>query len=149
MKAAPCSWRVVTWRICSLRLSASRTSIVSSPGTEKTHSQPSASRHSTRRSAAVRGRALERASAGPGEHHDPDLGHVVDGPAKALAPEAAVLDAAVRHVVDPVGRHVVHDHAPDFQLLEGPPGMCQVVGEDTGLQTEERVVDAADGVVEV
>src|SRR6478752_3300896 len=54
MNAAPCSWRVVTWRIRSDRLSASRTSIVSSPGTEKTYSQPSVSRHSTRRSAAVR-----------------------------------------------------------------------------------------------
>ena len=36
MKAAPCSWRVVMWRIRSVRDSASRTSIVSSPGTEKT-----------------------------------------------------------------------------------------------------------------
>ena len=34
--------------------SASRTSIVSSPGTEKTYSQPSAARQSTRRWAAVR-----------------------------------------------------------------------------------------------
>src|SRR5436190_22140641 len=37
------------------RLSASRTSMVSSPGTEKTNRQPSAARHSTNRSAAVRG----------------------------------------------------------------------------------------------
>src|SRR5258705_3874095 len=42
----------------SLRDSASRTSSVSSPGTEKTYSQPSASRHSTSRSAAVRVRAV-------------------------------------------------------------------------------------------
>src|SRR6186713_2993537 len=53
MNAAPCSCRVVT---CLIRVSsarASRMSIVSSPGTEKTHSQPSAARQSTRRRAAV------------------------------------------------------------------------------------------------
>jgi hypothetical protein len=54
MKAAPCSWRVVTWRTVGRRDNASRTSIVSSPGTEKTQSTPSAERQSTRRSAAVR-----------------------------------------------------------------------------------------------
>ena len=58
MNAAPCSCRVVTWRTDSVRDSASRMSIVSSPGTEKTQSQDSAARQSTRRSAAVRaGRA--------------------------------------------------------------------------------------------
>jgi hypothetical protein len=53
MNAAPCSWRVVTWvmRVSSAR--ASRMSIVSSPGTENTHSQPSAARQSTRSWAAV------------------------------------------------------------------------------------------------
>ena len=38
MNAAPCSWRVVMCRTVSVRDSASRMSIVSSPGTEKTHS---------------------------------------------------------------------------------------------------------------
>src|SRR6187397_2095283 len=55
MNAAPCSCRVVMWRTTSWRLSASRTSIVASPGTEKTYSQPSAARHSTSSVAAVRG----------------------------------------------------------------------------------------------
>src|SRR5436190_5597889 len=54
MNAAPCSWRVVMWRTRLSRLSASSTSIVSSPGTENTYRQPSVARHSTRRSAAVR-----------------------------------------------------------------------------------------------
>src|SRR5450759_473472 len=54
MNAAPCSCRVVMWRTASWRLSASRMSIVSSPGTEKTYSHSSAARHSTRREAAVR-----------------------------------------------------------------------------------------------
>src|SRR4029077_12493449 len=56
MNAAPRAWRVVTCRISGRRDRASRTSIVSSPGTEKTYSQPSAARHSTSRAAAVRGR---------------------------------------------------------------------------------------------
>src|SRR3954462_8767937 len=57
MNAAPCSWRVVTWRgpfASAAAPSASSTSIVSSPGTEKTYSQPSAVRHSTSNWAAVR-----------------------------------------------------------------------------------------------
>src|SRR5262245_6515861 len=58
MKAAPCSWRVVTWRTPVWTLRASRTSMVSSPGTENTYSQPSAARQSTRRWAAVRARVV-------------------------------------------------------------------------------------------
>src|SRR5216117_1287397 len=94
MNAAPCSWRTVTWRIDSLRASDSRTSSVSSPGTEKTYSQPSASRQATSRSAAVRALASTLAPAvrtakddllGLREDHDPQLGHVLDGPAQALA----------------------------------------------------------------
>ena len=53
MNAAPCSWRVVTCRMRLSSASASRMSIVSSPGTENTHSQPSAARQSTSRREAV------------------------------------------------------------------------------------------------
>src|SRR3712207_4311603 len=42
------------WRTWGWSASASRTSIVSSPGTLKTYSHPSAARQSTRRCAAVR-----------------------------------------------------------------------------------------------
>ena len=60
-------------------------------------------------------------SARLGQHHDPDLGHVLDRPAQALAAQAGVLDAAVGHVVDPVGRDVVDDDAADLELAERPP----------------------------
>ena len=81
--------------------------------------------------------------------HDPDLGHVLDRVAQALAAEAGILDAAVGHVVDPVGRDVVDDDAAHLELGERSPGAGQVVGEDAGLQAEHRVVDARDRVVEV
>ena len=55
-----------------------------------------------------------------GEHHDPDLGHVLHRLAQALAAEAGVLDAAVGHVVDPVGRDVVDDDAADLELARTP-----------------------------
>src|SRR5258705_4566318 len=87
MNAAPCSWRVVMWRRAPCRLSASRTSIVSSPGTEKTYSQPSAARHSTSSAAAVRG-----ASVMPGSLRDGAFGtarathtHRMDGTLLRLA----------------------------------------------------------------
>ena len=65
MNAAPCSWRVVMWRTVGWSASASRMSIVSSPGTEKTYSQRSASRHATSRSAAVRGLGVATTAARP------------------------------------------------------------------------------------
>src|ERR1041385_8388141 len=88
-------------------------------------------------------------SAGPGQHHDPDLRHVLDGPAGALTPQPGVLDAAVRHVVDPVRRDVIDDHAADLEPVERSPGMVQIVREDPRLEAEHRVVHAADGVLDV
>ena len=64
-------------------------------------------------------------------------------------PEPGVLDAAVRHVVDPVGRDVVDDDTADLELVEGLPGVREVVGEDAGLESERAVVDLAHGVREV
>src|SRR5438552_17289819 len=64
MNAAPCSWRTVMWRMASVCDNASRTSSVSSPGTEKTYSQPSASRQATSSSAAVATGGSVRARAG-------------------------------------------------------------------------------------
>src|SRR3990172_9909531 len=84
-----------------------------------------------------------------GQDHDPDLGHVLDRPAEALPAEAGILDPAVGHVVDPVGRDVVDDDAPDLELAEAPPGIGEVVREDAGLEAEEAVVDLPDRVVEV
>src|SRR4029078_2880928 len=81
--------------------------------------------------------------------HDPDLGHVVHRVPQSLAPEPGILDPAVRHVVDPVGRDVVDHHTADLELRERTPGPGQVVGEDAGLETEHRIVDAGDGGVEV
>src|SRR5437763_16950426 len=71
MKAAPCSWRVVMWRTSARLPSASRMSIVSSPGTENTYSQPSAARHSTRSWAAVRCVTPGRVAGDVGSSADP------------------------------------------------------------------------------
>src|SRR6187401_1147198 len=75
MNAAPCSCRVVMWWTASWRLNASRTSIVSSPGTEKTYSQPSAARHSTSSAAAVRGASVMPASLRAGRSRRPGHRH--------------------------------------------------------------------------
>src|SRR4051812_7688633 len=178
MNAAPCSWRGGTGRIEMWSTRGSRMSIVSSPGTEKTYSQPSATRQSTRRWAAVRPdrSRVTRPSLGfesrpatrwrvtrlrpcagrrpasslrRGEDHDPELRHVLDRPAQPLATEPGVLDAAVRHVVDPVRRHVVDDDAADLERAERLPGVVEVVREDAGLEPEEAVVDGANRLVEV
>ena len=86
---------------------------------------------------------------GLGEDHDADLGHVLDRPAQAFATDAGVLHAAVWHVVDAVGRHVVDDDATDVEPIERAPGVGQVVREDARLQPVVGVVDAADRLVEV
>src|ERR1700676_577633 len=52
MKAAPCSWWVVT-KVIGLSSSASMMSIFSSPGTPKMYSTPSFSRHFTNSCASV------------------------------------------------------------------------------------------------
>jgi len=46
--------------------------------------------------------SLVRCSGRRTHHHQPDLRHVLDGKANALAAEAALLNAAVGHVVHPV-----------------------------------------------
>src|SRR5580765_7018950 len=84
-----------------------------------------------------------------GEDHDPDLGHVLDRPPKPLAAQPGILDTAVRHVIDPIGRDVVDDYAADLELGEGAPRVGQVVGEDPGLEPEHRVVDPGDRRAEV
>src|SRR5437773_4975517 len=56
------------------------------------------------------------------EHHDPGLGHLVHRVAKALAPVARFLRAAVRHLVGPEGAHVVHDQAANLELAVSQHG---------------------------
>src|SRR5271167_4378298 len=52
------------------------------------------------------------------DHERLQLGHLLHRVAHAFASEAAVLDAAVREVVDAQRRIIVGDHAADLQLLE-------------------------------
>src|SRR5262245_24372246 len=136
MNAAPCSWRVVTWRTVEWSASASSTSIVSSPGTENTHSQPSAARQSTRRWAAVRrGAGLTRLSLRGVGDLDPDgvevevlpvhRGHVDDPD-----PEVRRAQLAERPRVAPVvGRRaqgVGREAVGDVDLLGRRPARAAV-----------------------
>ncbi len=67
----------------------------------------------------------------------------------AFATDAALLDPAIGHVVDAVGGHVVDDHAADVELLEGAPGMAQIVGEDPCLQAEAAGVDLGESLLDL
>lgn len=67
------------------------------------------------------GRKIQLATScqGLADHQQSNFRHVVDGVTNALSTESAVLDAAVRHVVDTPGGHVADDHAPHFQFVPG------------------------------
>src|SRR4051794_18428824 len=110
---------------------------IAPPAMPKYRSTPASSNHS-----AIASTTLIRSSCVASlprrQHEQARLGHVLDRPAETLAPQARVLDAAKRHVVDPVGRSVVHDHAADVQALERAPGMVEVVREHARLQPEAR-----------
>src|SRR5579862_8599086 len=82
-------------------------------------------------------------------HHEPQLRHVLDRIADALAAEARVLHAAVGHVVDAERRHVVDHDAADLQLVPRALGMRERIGEHAGLQPEVAVVHARERLVEI
>src|SRR4051812_28792552 len=112
---------------------ASMNGQIAPPAMPKYRSTPVSSNHS-----AIASTTLIRSSCvgslPPRQHEQARLGHVLDRPAEPLASQAGVLDAAERHVVDPVGRSVVDDHSADVQALECAPGVVEVVGEEAGLE---------------
>src|SRR5215210_3235500 len=83
------------------------------------------------------------------ERHELQLGHLLDRVAQALAAEAGLLDAAVRHVVDAERRHVVDDQAADLDAVEGAVDDAHVVREEPRLQPEVARAGRADRVVDV
>src|SRR6266849_3676012 len=64
------------------------------------------------------------------------FGHFFNRVAQAFAPQAGVLHAAVRHVIDPESRHFTDHQAAHFQCLEGPRDALEIAREDAGLQAE-------------
>src|ERR687891_1012635 len=82
------------------------------------------------------------------EDHDPWLGHLLDRVPKPLAAIAGVLGPAVRHLVGPEGRHVVHDDPADSDLPVREHGPVDVAGEHPALEPEGRAVDLVDGLLE-
>ena len=69
----------------------------------------------------TRSRSLRRGA----HHHQADLRHVLDGEADALAPEAAVLHAAVGHVVHAPGGNVADHHAAHLEHGPRRAGPCR------------------------
>ena len=124
-------------------------------GTART--TPAVSGRAARRPGTA-GRARETfASASPLENssfrcrraQQPQLGHLLDGVADALAALSRFLDPAVGRVVHPEAGYVV-DHQPThldpLKRVEDP---SDVVGEESSLDAVGRVVDRRDSLVEV
>ena len=82
------------------------------------------------------------------DHQQAQLGHLLDRVARAFAAEARVLHAAVRHVVDAVGRDVVDEDAAGLDGVEREQGALEVRREDARLQAERRPVDRGERVLE-
>lgn len=76
--------------------------------------------------------------------HDEELPvrHFFHGETYALASEARITHAAVRHHVDAEGGYVVHDETSDVQSLEGLFDARMRIGEDAGLETVAARVGA-------
>ena len=89
---------------------------------------------------------IERSAA---DDHQPHFGHAVDGPADSFAAHAAVLGAAVGHVVDAQRRHFVDHHAADFQLVPRLLNVADVAGEHARLQAVAAAVHQVDRLLEI
>src|SRR5688572_1179277 len=83
------------------------------------------------------------------DNHQPHFGHAVNGPADTFAAHAAVLRAAVGHVVHPEGGHFVDHDAADFQFVPCLLNSTDVVGKDAGLQTVAAAIHKVDCLLEV
>ena len=59
-------------------------------------------------------------------YQEPHLGHLLHSVAQALASEAAVLDAAVGHVVHAPGGDVPEDHSAHLEGVEGFQAPLQI-----------------------
>src|SRR5688572_4596535 len=92
---------------------------------------------------------LQRGAGAAADDEVADLGHVLHREAHAFAAEAGILDAAIGHVVDPVGRHVVDDDAADVEPVPGLEHPEQIAGEQAGLEAELAVVDLVEGGAEI
>ena len=73
-------------------------------------------------------------------------GVVVHREPDALAADAGLLGAAVRHLVGAVGGHVADDDAADLQGTVGAEGGLEIVGEHARLEAVLGVVDGGEGL---
>ena len=98
--------------------------------------------------ASALGARLRLGGASEGEYDEALLGELAHGVGRALARVAAVLDAAVGHLVGAEGRRLVDDHPAEMEPRGGAQRRRHVGGEDAGLQAEGRAVGEVDGLVE-
>ena len=91
--------------------------------------------------------ALDACELGRSELDDDQalLGHLAHRVVRAFLGVAAVLHAAVGHLVGAERRHLVHGDATEVELVRGPQRGAQVVGEDRGLQPVAAVVRQREG----
>src|SRR5215468_9380788 len=99
-------------------------------------------------SGTIRERERERSSGSALDDEEAELGHFLDGPARALAAEAAVAHAAVGHEIDPEGGGVVVDEAAHLDGLPGAQDRAQIVGEEAALEAEAGGAGHAQRLVE-
>ena len=83
------------------------------------------------------------------DHHQSELGHVLDGPAHALAAEAAVLHAAVGHVVDPVRGTSLTMTPPTSSASKARQACARSFVKTPALEAEAAVVDLGQRILEV
>src|SRR5512136_2929253 len=75
-------------------------------------------------------------SAIPVDHHQPELGHLLNRVARTFTPDPRPLHTTVRHLVDPEGGNVVHDHSTHFHLSKCPHNPVKVLGEYSHLEAK-------------
>ena len=78
----------------------------------------------------------------------PLLGHFLHGVLRALAADAALLDAGERNQVDAAARRVVQVHDADVDAARRRQRPGQVAREQSGGEAERRRVHARSALVE-
>src|SRR4051812_33241099 len=77
------------------------------------------------------------------------LGHLFDRVLEAFPAKPGIFDPAVRHVVDAECGDVAHDQSAHLKFIIGTEDETRIVGEQPGLQSVRRSVDALERVGEI
>src|SRR5512137_1989868 len=83
------------------------------------------------------------------DHHQPELGHLLDSVPRTFSPGARSFHPAIRHLVNAEGGNIIYYHATDFHFTKGIHNPVDVLGKDSHLETIVTGICHPQGLIKV